>query len=166
MNISTTLAAALGFQLLSLPVSASTLEADFDNPPPDARPMVWWHWMGKNISREGITKDLEAMKAAGIGGATIFNLASSVQADDAPLKNTPWPENDYRGPAWWRLVKHAAEEADRLGLNLGMHNCVGYSATGGRWITPEKSMKAVVFSAVPLILEKAGEALRAGVNGS
>ena len=150
MKASIALAAALGFQLLSLPVSARTLEADFDNPPPDARPMVWWHWMGKNISREGITKDLEAMKDAGIGGATIFNLASSVQADDAPLKNTPWPENDYRGPAWWKLVKHAAEEADRLGLNLGMHNCVGYSATGGPWITPKKSMKAVVFSATPV----------------
>ncbi|MBC8127653.1 MAG: hypothetical protein H8M99_10995 [Gloeobacteraceae cyanobacterium ES-bin-144] len=120
----------------------------FSNPPQQARPMVWWHWMGCNISKEGITKDLESMKSAGIGGATIFNLTSSVQADEAPLKNTLWPENHYRGAAWWKLLKHAAQEADRLGLNLGMHNCVGYSATGGPWITPEKSMKVVVWTKV------------------
>jgi hypothetical protein len=131
-------------------LAASTLEEDFQNPPAAARPMVWWHWMGHNISREGITKDLEAMKAAGIGGATIFNLTSNVQANAAGMKNTPWPENDYRSPAWWALVKHAASEADRLGLNLGMHNCVGYSATGGPWITPEKSMKTVIWTVTPV----------------
>ena len=112
--------------------------------------MVWWHWMGHNISKQGITKDLEAMKSAGIGGATIFNLTSSVKAGGAPFTNTPWPENDYRSPAWWALVKHAASEAKRLDLELGMHNCVGYSATGGPWITPEQSMKQVVWSATPV----------------
>ena len=63
--------------LVSLPLfaqPATTLDQDFANPPPTAKPMVWWHWMGKNITKEGITKDLEAMQAAGIGGATIFNL--------------------------------------------------------------------------------------------
>lgn len=120
----------------------------FLNPPPQAKPMVWWHWQGCNVSKQGITKDLEAMKSAGIGGATIFNITSSMQFTEAPLKNTPWPENHYRGPAWWKLVEHATAEADRLGLNLGMHNCVGYSATGGPWITPEKSMKMVVWQSV------------------
>ena len=125
-------------------------EAVFLNPPDTAKPMVWWHWMGHNISKEGITKDLEAMKSAGIGGATIFNLTSSVGGGAAPISNTPWPENDYRSPAWWALVKHAASEASRLDLELGMHNCVGYSATGGPWITPEQSMKHVVWSATPI----------------
>lgn len=125
-----------------------SLEAVFRDPPRQARPMVWWHWMGRNVSKDGITRDLDAMKAAGIGGATIFNLTSSVQASEAPLLNTPWPDNGYRGPAWWKLVEHAAKEADRLGLNLGMHNCVGYSATGGPWITPEQSMKVVVWKSL------------------
>lgn len=34
---------------------------------------TWWHWMNGHITREGITKDLEAMKRAGIDNATIFN---------------------------------------------------------------------------------------------
>ncbi len=146
MKILPLLSIALFFQA----ASAATLEEDFKAPPAAAKPMVWWHWMGHNISRDGITKDLEAMKAAGIGGATIFNLTSNVQAGAAPMQNTPWPENDYRSPAWWKLVHHAAAEADRLGLNLGMHNCVGYSATGGPWITPERSMKVVVWSKTPV----------------
>ena len=43
------------------------------------RPYVWWHWMGSNFSKEGITKDLESMAESGIGGATIFNLARPMQ---------------------------------------------------------------------------------------
>ena len=56
------------------------------------RPYVWWHWMGPNFSKEGIRKDLEAMKEAGIGGATVFNIASAVQETHHPMENNPWPE--------------------------------------------------------------------------
>ena len=31
----------------------------FRNPPNAARPRVWWHWMDGNITKEGITLDLE-----------------------------------------------------------------------------------------------------------
>jgi hypothetical protein len=34
--------------------SNDTLEDGFRQPPDAARPMVWWHWMNGNISREGI----------------------------------------------------------------------------------------------------------------
>ena len=78
------------------------------------RPFVWWHWMGSNFSKDGITKDLEAMKEAGIGGATIFNLASAVQESHAPTENNPWPEQTYRSPAYWEAMRHAASEAARL----------------------------------------------------
>ena len=119
---------------------AGSMEDDFQNPPLAVGPYVWWHWMGANISREGITKDLEAMQASGIGGATIFNLTSAVQEGAKPTQNLPFPDITYRSQKWWEMVKFAVNEAQRLGLELGMHNCVGYSATGGPWITPELSM--------------------------
>ena len=78
--------------------------------PVTARPYVWWHWMGANFSKAGITKDLEAMKAAGIGGATIFNLSSAVQESQAPTLNNPWPDQTYRSPKYWAAIKHAAAE--------------------------------------------------------
>ena len=44
------------------------LRAEFVNPPKSSGPRTWWHWLSNNISREGITKDLEAMKAMGLKG--------------------------------------------------------------------------------------------------
>lgn len=121
-------------------------ESIFLSPPVSVRPYVWWHWMGSNFSKEGITKDLEAMKAAGIGGATIFNLSSAVQESHAPTLNNPWPHQTYRSPAYWEAMLHAAKEAERLGLEIGLHNTVGYSTTGGPWIDEERSMQRLVWS--------------------
>ncbi len=118
----------------------------FQNPPLQYRPYVWWHWMGSNFSKEGITKDLEAMKDAGIGGATIFNIASAVQESHTPIDNNPWPEQTYRSEAYWEALKHAASESKRLGLKLGIHNTPGYTTTGGPWITEERGMQKLVFS--------------------
>jgi hypothetical protein len=124
----------------------SSLENDFLNPPVSARPYVWWHWLGSNFSKEGITKDLEAMKSAGVGGATIFNISSSVVESHLPTLNNPWPDQTYRSPKYWEAVRYAASEAKRLGLELGLHNTVGYSTTGGPWIDEQRSMQHVVWS--------------------
>jgi hypothetical protein len=137
------LLAWIGLGLISL---AGTMEEDFINPPPTAKPRVWWHWMGSNVSKEGITKDLEAMKAFGVSGATIFHLTSSGHGKRwvKPISNSLNPEIKYRSPAWWAMMKHAADEARRIGLELGMHNCPGWTSTGGPWITPKTSMQKVV----------------------
>ena len=124
----------------------SGLEEKFKCPPVINRPYVWWHWMGNNITAEGITSDLEAMKNSGIGGATIFNI--STNADKGGFfKNSYTRGITYHNPAWWKLIKHAAVEADRLGIEIGIHNCVGYTGSGGPWITPEKSMQEIVWTA-------------------
>ena len=65
------------FELNSVTKSVNPIrfsESEFCNPSMTYRPYVWWHWAGYNISFEGITKDLEAMKTAGIGGATILQI--------------------------------------------------------------------------------------------
>ena len=124
------------------------LDQVFATPPPAARPYVWWHWMGSNFSLAGITKDLEAMAASGIGGATIFNLTSAVQESQVPTENNPWPEQTYRSPAYWAALRHASSEARRLGLELGLHNTVGYSTTGGPWIDEERAIQKLVWRSV------------------
>ena len=42
---------------------SDALAAGFAHPPDSARPWVYWLWMDGNLSREGITADLEAMRA-------------------------------------------------------------------------------------------------------
>ena len=48
---------------------------DFENPPSECSPGVFWYWLNGRISSEGIDADLEAMKAAGIREVRIFNVA-------------------------------------------------------------------------------------------
>ncbi len=136
---------ALLFAQSKVSKESDELEQRFLNPPTSSKPYVWWHWMGSNFSKYGITKDLEAMKAAGIGGATIFNLTSAVQESAAPTENLPWPEQTYRSAAYWEAVRFAASEAERLGLEIGLHNSVGYSTTGGPWVKQEQGMQKLVW---------------------
>ena len=96
----------------------------------------YWEWMNGNISKEGITKDLEYMKAAGIESAFIFDAWVGVQR--GPV--------DYGSPEWVECVAHACKEAQRLGIVLGLHNSPGYTAMGGPWIRPEESMKQLTWS--------------------
>ena len=116
--------------------ASDTLEKGFVKPPDSAKPHTWWHWMNGNISREGITADLEAMKRVGLGGAQIFNVDCGIPA--GPVK--------VMSPEWIQLVKHAVTEADRLGLELCMHNCGGWSSSGGPWIKPEQAMQEATWS--------------------
>jgi len=139
MKITTLLSIALLGLLISPALAAgpeTTLEQNFAQPPASAKPHTWWHWMNGNITKEGITADLEAMKRVGIGGAQSFNVGDGIPAG---------PVN-YMSPAWRALAKHAITEADRLGLEICLHNCPGWSASGGPWITPEYAMQQVVFA--------------------
>src|SRR5207244_12323522 len=92
---------------------------------------TWWHWMNGNVTRQGITADLEAMKRIGIGGFQAFHVTDAIP---------PGPVG-YLSEQWLDLMQHAAREADRLGLEMCMHNCAGWSRSGGPWITPELSMQ-------------------------
>ena len=130
--------------------ATSSIEKEFKEPGNAVGPYVWWHWMGSNYSKDGITKDLQTMKDSGIGGATIFNLTSAVQESHAPTKNNPWPERTYRSPAYWEHLKWAAIEADRIGVEIGLHNTVGYSTTGGPWITEPQSIQRMIWSITPV----------------
>ena len=114
-------------------VSVFTLSASI-NPHPVTG--CYWEWMNGNISKEGITKDLEYMKAAGIESAFIFDVWIGVER--GPV--------DYGSAQWVDALKHACKEAKRLGITLGLHNSPGYTAMGGPWITPEESMKQLTWS--------------------
>ncbi len=56
--------------------AARTVEDDFLDPPREARPYMWWQWMGSNVTEAGIRRDIAAMAEAGIGGAVIFSNAA------------------------------------------------------------------------------------------
>jgi hypothetical protein len=139
---------ALGFSMVvgAMPEPVGDIVRAFTAPPDATRPYVLWMWMGSNISRQGITLDLEAMKEAGIGGATIFSLADTLIPWAGVILKSPTPEIVTWTEPWWAMVRHAASECHRLGLDLILHNCAGYESSGGTWITPELSMQEVIWS--------------------
>lgn len=128
------------------PTTLNEWRKSFVTPPVSSAPYVWWHWLGYNVSREGITQDLEAMKEAGIGGLTLF------QVNDHATNRVPCMKNQFnslmrfQNNEWWALLRHSLEEANRLHLEFGMHNCPGWSMTGGPWIAPENSMQKIVWT--------------------
>jgi len=124
----------------STQVGASPLEQAFLNPPEQAKPWVFWYWMNAAVSREGITADLEAMQRVGIGGAYLMSVQGPLEP---PIVDPPVVQLT---PEWWGMVRHAAVEADRLGLKLAMHACDGWAVAGGPWIKPELSMQELVWS--------------------
>jgi len=112
------------------------LPAEFLQPPDAARPHTWWHWMNGNVTADGITRDLEAMARVGVGGVQMFDVGTGI----------PKGPVETLSPEWLRLVRHAASECSRLGMSFTMHNCPGWSSTGGPWITPDRAMQQLVWS--------------------
>ena len=128
------------------PSPAERLETLFDSPPQMRGANAWWHWQGANVTKSGITRDLQSMRDAGLSGATIFNI-QDVGWDCEERMSTPLcPGLEYMNDKWWDMVSFAVAEAKRLGLELGLHNCPGYSTSGGPWITPELGMKKLVWA--------------------
>ena len=103
------------------------------------RPWTFWYWMYGAVSEAGIKADLQAMKDVGLGGCYLMPIRGAAER----------PE--YQGTAdalsdnFWRMVDCALEQADSLGLEMGIHICDGFALAGGPWITPEESMQKIVF---------------------
>lgn len=126
----------------ALGITPAELEQAFRSPPAEATPWTFWYWMKGRVSPEGITADLEAMKRAGLGGAYLMPIQGP---EDPPQFEPPATQ---LSPRFWQMVRHAAREADRLGLQLGVHACDGFAVAGGPWITPELSMQRLVWERV------------------
>src|SRR6266498_2047162 len=115
------------------------LEQGFKQPLDSAKPRTWWHWTRSNVTKEGITKDLEWMKRVGIAG---FQLADVNAGGGQTVDN----KIVFGTPEWFDAVRHAASEADRLGLEMTIFSSAGWSETGGPWVKPEQAMKKLVWS--------------------
>ena len=128
--------ALIGLAFTAAAASTDPLEKGFLNPPDSAKPQTWWHWMNGNITKAGLTADLEAMKQIGLGGATIVNVDCEIPR--GPVK--------FMSPEWRDDFKFAVSEANRLGLELCVENCAGWSSSGGPWNTVTNAMQKVTTS--------------------
>jgi len=121
-------------------VSFDAIEQGFLKP--DTMPIgVYWYWISDNISKEGVLKDLEAMKQAGITRAFIGNVSH----DGAVAQ---CPQHKLFTPEWWDITHAAMKRAGELGIEIGMFNSPGWSQSGGPWVKPEQSMRYLACSKI------------------
>jgi hypothetical protein len=113
------------------------LAHDFATPPETVTTGVYWYWVNDNISKEGVVRDLQAMKQAGINSAYIGNIGGqSTREGGVKLFTREWMD----------ILHTAMKTAGELDIEIGMFNCPGWSHSGGPWIKPEESMRHLVAS--------------------
>lgn len=114
--------------------SSADMMNRFLAPPQAARAWVYWFWINGNLSLEGVTADLEAMKRIGVEGAVIYHVLG-----------TPAGPVGFLTAQWRKILQHAISEASRLDMVIGINNCDGWGA-GGPWVKPEHAMQKVVWT--------------------
>ena len=127
---------AVGWSKNMASVEAPSLESLFLHPPNGAKPQGFWFWMNGNISKDGITRDIAAMDAAGFGGVLNMNVTDGIPA--GPVV--------YNSDEWHEMIQHALGTLKKHKMVMVSYNCAGWSSGGGPWISPEQSMKQVVWS--------------------
>ena len=126
----------------------ASLKAGFVTPPDSTKPGIYWYFISGHISKEGITKDLEAMRDVGIGEVFIGDIfyAPPINdiyglSNDTPMGNTP-----SLSEKWWECMRHAISEGSRLGVNISFFNSPGWSQSGGPWVKEEEAMRYLTYS--------------------
>ncbi|RYZ96212.1 MAG: glycoside hydrolase, partial [Sphingobacteriaceae bacterium] len=119
--------------------TTDTLYNNFIDPPQSAKPRVWWHWMNGNVTKDGIYKDLNWMKRAGIAGFQHFDAAMT----------TPQRVKErlvFMTPAWKDAFQYTTRLADSLKLEMAIAGSPGWSQSGGPWVPPKDGMKKIGWS--------------------
>lgn len=111
-------------------------ETEFITPPSSVQTGTYWYWIDGNVTKEGVEKDLEAMKAAGINRAFMANIGGTGTGD---------PNAQYRvefmSDEWWDITRAALKKATELGIDIGIFNSPGWSQSGGPWIKANQTMR-------------------------
>lgn len=119
----------------------STLQNGFADPPPLARPKVYWWWLNGNVDTLRLKEELLAMKKAGISGVDIFEIG--VPASDRMIPPGP----AFMGPESLKAIKFAIEEAGKLNIDVGLNMASSWNA-GGSWTLPKHAAKSLYSSKV------------------
>lgn len=115
---------------------SNQLEDGFRNPPRSAKSGVYWYFADGNLSKDGITKDLESMARVGINHALFLEVNTGI----------PRGKINMLSPEWKDMFKHMVAECERLGVQLSLGTGPGWAGTGGPWVNVDESMKHLVYS--------------------
>jgi hypothetical protein len=121
--------------------ASDRLQANFDNPPQDAKLRCYWWWLNGYTTTATITRDLTEMKARGYAGVILVD-AYSGDSKGAPVGP------HYGSPAWMKLYLHALQTTANLGMEVSLSitdgGNVGILGSGG--VKPAEALKTLTFT--------------------
>ncbi len=146
--------------------SCQMSDAGAGDPPPGAfewpepsmenRPGCYWWWMGSAVDRKNITRNLEMLQAAGLGGCTIVPIYGVKGCEDGYIKHLT--------PEWVAMMSHAVAEAGRLGMWIDMTSGTGWPF-GGPMISGDDCDAAVVYEEGELSWKFSGRNVKRAAPG-
>jgi len=125
------------------PAEREPSAAMFKEPPIEARPGAFWSWMNGNVDLDRMTYELEEMKAKGMSGAEIWDIGVIHRIPEELIPAGP----AFLGAESLKAINHAINQADRLGLHLGIVASSSWNA-GGSWVQPRDAMKGLYVSEI------------------
>lgn len=117
--------------------SFASIEQGFRSIPDSVQIGVYWYWISDNISKEGVVRDLEAMKVAGINRAFIGNIG---------IDGIPYGDHKLLSSEWWEVLHAALKKATELNIEIGIFNSPGWSQSGGPWVKSSQAMRYLASS--------------------
>ncbi|HYQ58657.1 MAG TPA: glycosyl hydrolase [Draconibacterium sp.] len=117
------------------------IKSNFHEPKTLSGVNCWWWWLNGNVTKEAITRDLEAMKSKNFQGAMIFDAGGHNQRGNEDIPAGPL----YGSDEWNELFVFALDEAKRLGLVMGFNIQSGWNLGGPR-VAPEYAAKQITYS--------------------
>jgi len=122
--------------------SAELSQAEFLNPPLQARPSALWTWMNAHVDRDQLTYELEEMKDKGMRGAIIWDMGALIDPDGIIPKGPP-----FLGPESVASIHHVMDQGERLGLEIGLSAASSWNP-GGAWVDAQDGCQTVAWSSL------------------
>lgn len=114
----------------------------------ETKPWSRWWWHGNQLTKEGITAEMEAYQKAGLGGLEITPIYGVFGEEVTFI--------DYLSSEWMELFLYTLKEAERLDLGIDMATGTGWPF-GGPWVTAEDACKNMHYKVYEV---KQGESLK------
>ena len=116
----------------------------FQNPPVDAKLFVRWWWNGNRLSEKEILRELDVMKAAGIGGVEINPIAFPREADPVGVEAMTIFTDE-----WLEMLQVALQGAKERGIVCDMIVGSGWPF-GGEFLKKEEQTQMVTIETIDL----------------
>jgi len=120
------------------------LYTQFSNPSDSARVFVRWWWNGNKLTKAEISRQLDLLKAAGVGGVEINPIAFPAASDPVDYKEIVWLSEE-----WLDMVEYTLKEAKERGLICDMIIGSGWPF-GGEFLTTEQQTQLMTIGTTPV----------------